>query len=67
MPARPLPDRFKVAFSFAGEQRELVHAVAGAVEARLGVGSVFYDGCGLLRAADLRRAGAPARRRPRSQ
>lgn len=43
MSARPLPDRFQVAFSFAGEQRELVRAIAGAVEVRLGVGSVFLD------------------------
>src|SRR5262249_21366959 len=31
------------AFSFAGEQRELVHSIAEAVEERLGRGSVFYD------------------------
>jgi hypothetical protein len=43
MPARPVPDRFKVAFSFAGEQRDLVRAIAQAVESRLGSGTVFYD------------------------
>jgi len=34
MPPRPAPDRFKVAFSFAGEQRDLVRAIAQSVEAR---------------------------------
>ncbi len=43
MPARPLPDRFLVAFSFAGEQRELVRAIAEAVEQQLGRGTVFLD------------------------
>ena len=42
-PRRRLPDRFLVAFSFAGEQRELVRAVAEAAEQRLGWGTVFYD------------------------
>ena len=32
MPTRPLPDKFLVAFSLAGEQRELVRSVAEAVE-----------------------------------
>ncbi|AVP97432.1 hypothetical protein C7S18_09590 [Ahniella affigens] len=32
-----------VAFSFAGEQRELVEAIATAVENDLGEGAVFYD------------------------
>lgn len=40
---RSLPDRFLVAFSFAGEQRPLVRAVAQAVEARLGPSTVFFD------------------------
>jgi hypothetical protein len=40
---RPLADKFHVAFSFAGEQRELVRAIAGAVEAALGEGTVFFD------------------------
>lgn len=41
--ARDLPPKFLVAFSFAGEQRELVCAVATAVEAMLGEGLIFYD------------------------
>lgn len=40
---RPLPERFQVAFSFAGEERNLVRQVAEAVEQLLGVGTVFYD------------------------
>jgi hypothetical protein len=40
---RPLADKFHVAFSFAGEQRELVRAIAEAVEAALGEGTVFFD------------------------
>jgi hypothetical protein len=43
MPARPLPDKFLVAFSLAGEQRELVRAIAEAVETQLGRGTVFFD------------------------
>ena len=43
MPERPLPDKFLVAFSFAGEQRDLVRSVAEAVEQRLGYGKVFLD------------------------
>jgi hypothetical protein len=43
MSARPLPERFLVAFSFGGEQRELVRSIAEAVESRLGVGTVFLD------------------------
>lgn len=43
-PARPVPDEFLVAFSFAGEQRSLVNEIAGEVERRLGWGTVFYDG-----------------------
>ncbi len=43
MPERPLPERFHVAFSFAGEQRDLVRAIAEAVEAVLGQGTVFFD------------------------
>jgi photosystem II stability/assembly factor-like uncharacterized protein len=42
MPTRQRPERFQVAFSFAGEQRDLVCAVAGAVEKKLGP-SVFLD------------------------
>jgi hypothetical protein len=40
---RALPDRFLVAFSFAGEQRQLVREIAQAVEAKLGPGTVFLD------------------------
>ncbi len=40
---RTIPDKFLVAFSFAGEQRELVRSIAEAVEQRLGRGTVFYD------------------------
>ena len=43
MPARRLPEKFLVAFSFAGEQRDLVRAVAEAVEKELGSGTVFLD------------------------
>src|SRR3954462_4406401 len=43
MPAREIPEKFLVAFSFAGEQRELVRSIAEAVEERLGRGTVFYD------------------------
>jgi len=43
MASRPLSDRFLVAFSFAGEHRGLVRAIAEAVEARLGRGTVFLD------------------------
>jgi hypothetical protein len=43
MPARPLPDKFLVAFSFAGEQRDLVRALAETVEGELGWGTVFFD------------------------
>ena len=43
MAARKVPDRFAGAFSFAGEQRDLVRAVAEAVERRLGPSSVFFD------------------------
>jgi len=40
---RPIPDRFLVAFSFAGEQRDLVRTIAEATEQLLGLGTVFYD------------------------
>lgn len=43
MPTRKLPERFLVAFSFAGEQRDLVSSIAEAVERRLGESTVFYD------------------------
>jgi formylglycine-generating enzyme required for sulfatase activity len=42
-PARSWPRGFSVAFSFAGEQRALVRAIARAVEERLGQGTVFLD------------------------
>lgn len=40
---RPIPEKFLVAFSFAGEQRDLVRPIAEAVEQRLGRGTVFFD------------------------
>ena len=43
MPVREVPARFAVAFSLAGEQRQLVLAVAQEVEAILGRSNVFYD------------------------
>jgi hypothetical protein len=43
MPAREVPEKFHVAFSFAGEQRDLVRAVAEAVEKELGRSKVFFD------------------------
>jgi len=43
MRGRELPERFLVAFSFAGEQRELVRSIAEAVEQELGSGTVFFD------------------------
>lgn len=42
-PARSIPEKFHVAISFAGEQRELVLGIAEEVEKRLGRGTVFYD------------------------
>ena len=43
MSARPIPEKFLVAFSFAGEQRDLVRSIAEAVEKTLGWGTVFFD------------------------
>src|SRR5262249_49612017 len=43
MSAREVPGRFAVAFSLAGEQRQLVLPVAQEVEAILGRSTVFYD------------------------
>jgi hypothetical protein len=43
METRDLPDKFLVAFSFAGEQRKLVRSIADAVEARFGRGTIFFD------------------------
>jgi hypothetical protein len=43
MPRRDLPVKFQVAFSFAGEQRDLVSAIAEAVEQELGHATVFFD------------------------
>lgn len=42
-PTRPIPDKFLVAFSFAGAQREFVRGIAEEVERILGRGTVFYD------------------------
>lgn len=43
MSVRQLPESFQVAFSFAGEQRELVRSIAEAVEQHLGPSRVFLD------------------------
>jgi hypothetical protein len=43
MQRRDIPEEFLVAFSFAGEQRDLVRSIAEAVERQLGHGTVFYD------------------------
>jgi hypothetical protein len=43
MTARERPERFHVAFSFAGEQRVLVRAIAEAVEKLIGMNNVFLD------------------------
>jgi len=43
MTLRQLPERFLVSFSFAGEQRGLVRAIAEATELSLGEGAVFFD------------------------
>ncbi len=40
---RQVPERFRVAFSLAGEDREVVRPLAELVERRLGESSVFYD------------------------
>jgi TIR domain-containing protein len=43
MPARKIPEKFLVAFSFAGEQRDLVQSIAEALEVKLGTGTIFFD------------------------
>jgi len=43
MPVREVPAQFAVAFSLAGEQRQLVLPIAQEVEAILGRSTVFYD------------------------
>jgi hypothetical protein len=43
MPARTLPEKFHVAFSFAGEQRDLVRSIAEELERQLGATGVFLD------------------------
>lgn len=43
MTVREVPQQFAVAFSLAGEQRQIVLPVAQEVEAVLGRGKVFYD------------------------
>jgi hypothetical protein len=43
VPLRKVPARFAVAFSFAGEQRQVVLPIAQEVEAILGRSTVFYD------------------------
>jgi TIR domain len=41
--ARRVPERFLVAFSLAGEQRDFVKSLAEEIERRLGDSTVFYD------------------------
>lgn len=43
VPIREVPTRFAVAFSLAGEQRQLVLPIAQELEAILGRSTVFYD------------------------
>src|SRR5262245_47478538 len=43
MPAREVPEKFLVAFSLAGEQRDLVRTIVEAVEQELGRPNVFFD------------------------
>src|SRR5215831_7754807 len=43
VPIREVPARFAVAFSLAGEQRQLVLPIVQEVEAVLGRSTVFYD------------------------
>ena len=43
MPIRKLPKKFLVAFSLAGEQRDLVRPIAEAVKEKLGQTTVFFD------------------------
>jgi hypothetical protein len=43
VPFREVPAQFAVAFSLAGEQRQLVLPIAQEVEAVLGRSTVFYD------------------------
>lgn len=43
MPVREVPEKFLIAFSLAGEQRDLVHSIAEAVENELGPATVFLD------------------------
>jgi hypothetical protein len=43
MTTRAMPDKFLVAFSFAGEQRDFVRGIAEAVEKELGSETVFFD------------------------
>src|ERR1041384_2419549 len=43
MPAREVPERFLVALSFSGAEREFVRTIAEAVERRLGSASVFFE------------------------
>jgi hypothetical protein len=43
MPIREVPEKFLIAFSLAGEQRNLVRSIAEAVEKELGPATVFLD------------------------
>jgi hypothetical protein len=43
MPIREVPEKFLIAFSLAGKQRNLVRSIAEAVENELGQATVFLD------------------------
>lgn len=43
MAARSVPNKFLVAFSFAGEQRTQVRSIASELEQTLGPSTVFFD------------------------
>jgi hypothetical protein len=43
MPIREVPEKFLIAFSLAGEQRNLARSIAEAVEQELGPATVFLD------------------------
>ena len=45
MPLGQPPETFQVAFSFAGEDRDLVRGMAEAVEKELGSPNVLFDEC----------------------
>jgi hypothetical protein len=43
MTTRTFPDRFLIAITFSGNERNIVEPLANALEQRLGPGTVFYD------------------------